>query len=358
VDHGIDWLGDEKQTEELNEILQGKQYGWPYIYDDGQLNPQDEPIKVTQLEWAQKSTNPVAGYEPHAAPMQLAFYTGAQFPAEYRNNAFVAMHGSWNRKPASGYEVARIRFSDSGDFQGFEPFLTGFLVPQPKPAPTLPGAQPKPPDGFIGRPTGIAVTRGGSLLVGDDTNNVIYRVIYGNNAPTPSPQKLAVEILAAKSAEPLTVRSSAFAANGAIPEKYSAYGEGVSPPLSWSKPPAGTKSLVLLMEDPDALSPLPFVHWAAVGPATGTEIPEGIPPIEKHPKAAGVRQGSNSHSKFGYFGPRPPAGDPPHTYHFQIFAVDKVVQLPSGFNRHAVLKALEGHVLAKGELVGTFAKAP
>jgi Raf kinase inhibitor-like YbhB/YbcL family protein len=357
VDHGIDWLGDEEQSEELNEILKGQKYGWPFVYDDGQLNPQDEPLKVTQQEWAEQSKKPVGGYEAHAAPMQLAFYTGTQFPTEFRNDAFIAMHGSWNRKPASGYEVVRIRFSASGEFQSFEPFVTGFLVPQPKTAPPLPGAQPYPPDGFIGRPTGIAVTQGGSLLVGDDTNNVIYRVVYGA-APTPPPQKLASQILEAKSPEPLTVRSSAFEPNGAIPQKYTAYGEGFSPPLGWSAPPAGTKQLVLLVEDPDAASPLPFVHWAIAGPANATSIPEGLPPVEQHPKAPGVQQGSNSHSKIGYFGPRPPAGDPPHAYHFQVFALDTVVKLPSGFNRQAVLKALEGHVLAKGELVGTFARAP
>jgi Raf kinase inhibitor-like YbhB/YbcL family protein len=113
------------------------------------------------------------------------------------------------------------------------------------------------------------------------------------------------------------------------------------------------------MEDPDATSPLPFVHWLAAGPNKITQIPENIPPVERDPKKApGAQQGSNSRSAIGYFGPRPPAGDPPHSYHFQVFALDTPLRLPSGFNRHALLRAMEGHVLAKGELVGQFARQP
>jgi Raf kinase inhibitor-like YbhB/YbcL family protein len=358
MDQGIDWLGNDHQKEELNEILDGKRYGWPFVYESGLLNPQDEPLKVTQPDWAEMSENPAGLYTAHAAAMQLSFYTGNQFAAEYRNDAFVAMHGSWNRKPSSGYEVVRMRFNASGDFQSFEPFITGFLVPQPKQDPPLPGAQPPPPDGYIGRPTGIAVARDGSLLVGDDSNNMIYRVSLDGKEGTPSPQQLAGEILKPKSSTRLNVQSAAFSAGGPIPEKYSDYGRGVSPPLSWSKPPAGTKAFVLMMEDPAATSPLPFVHWVAVLPSTVTGLPEGVPPLERHARFPGASQGSNSRSTIGYFGPRPPAGSPPHPYHFQIFALDTVPELPSGYNRHALLKAIEGHVLASGDLVGTFARAP
>jgi Raf kinase inhibitor-like YbhB/YbcL family protein len=350
MDQGIDWLGDEEQSEELNELLRGKRYGWPYVYDDGQFNPQDEPLKVTQEQWARLSTPPVSGYEAHAAAMQLRFYDGGLFPAGYRNDAFVAFHGSWNRKPASGYEVVRVRFDSGGGFQGFEPFVTGFLQPQPNTAPPLPGAQPLPPDGFIGRPVGVTVSTDGSLLIGDDSNNIIYRVAYGNTAGIPSPQKLAKDILAAKTSTPIVVRSGAFGAGGAIPEKFTDYGKGISPPLSWSGVPAGTRALVLMMEDPNATSPLPFVHWLAVIPAQLRSLPEGIPPHG--------HQGSNSRSEIGYFGPRPPPGDAPHPYHFQIFALDTALSLPSGFNRHALLEAMKGHVLAEGELIGTFAREP
>ena len=103
MDHGIDWLGDNEQHEELNHLVKGKQYGWPYIYDDGKFNPQDEPPgDITLAQWAQRSVEPLGFYTPHAAPMQMVFYTAEQFPDEYNGDAFVAMRGSWNRKPPSG----------------------------------------------------------------------------------------------------------------------------------------------------------------------------------------------------------------------------------------------------------------
>jgi glucose/arabinose dehydrogenase len=112
-DHGIDWLGDQAQGEELNLVTAGAQYGWPYVYGKSEFNPADPPPEgITHEEWAKKSQEPVLLYDAHAAPMQMLFYTGSQFPSEFRNNAFVAMHGSWNRKPPSGYEVVRIRFQN------------------------------------------------------------------------------------------------------------------------------------------------------------------------------------------------------------------------------------------------------
>jgi Raf kinase inhibitor-like YbhB/YbcL family protein len=357
IDQGIDWLGDEEQTEELNEIVEGTRYGWPYVYDDDQLHPQAEPERVTQLQWADLSASPAAGYTAHAAAMQMRFYDGASFPNDYRNSAFVAMHGSWNRRPASGYEVVRARFSGSGDFIGFEPFVTGFLQSQPNTAPPLPGGQPLPPDGYIGRPTGIAIAKDGALLVGDDSNNMIYRVVSGE-APSLTPQKLANEILDARSDNAIRIRSTAFAANAPIPVKHSDYGKGISPPLEWGKLPAGTKSFLLMMEDPDATSPLPFVHWIAIGSPDLTGLREGIAPVSWPRGFKYLLQGSNSRSTPGYFGPRPPPGSGTHRYHFQIFALDVALRLPSGANRHAVLAAAKGHVLAKGLVVGTFAKAP
>jgi glucose/arabinose dehydrogenase len=164
-DHGIDWLGDDDQGEELNEIVQGRQYGWPYIYADHKRNPQDEPPGgITMEQWDRMSTVPVLLHTAHAAPMQFVFYQGTQFPQEFRSDAFVALHGSWNRKPPSGYEVARVRFQDAKPSK-IEPFLTGFLVSL--------GADRW---GAIGRPFGLATLPDGSLLVGDDLNGVIYRV--------------------------------------------------------------------------------------------------------------------------------------------------------------------------------------
>ena len=95
MDHGIDWLGDNEQYEELNHIVKGNRYGWPYIYDDSKFNPQDEPPgDISMVEWAMQSVEPVGFYTPHAAPMQMTFYTGEQFPEEYRGDAFdgIASH--------------------------------------------------------------------------------------------------------------------------------------------------------------------------------------------------------------------------------------------------------------------------
>ena len=91
------------------------------------------------------------------------FYTGGQFPAEYRNDAFVALHGSWNRNPPSGFQVVRVKF-ENGKAVRFEDFLTGFLLDN--------GAAQ------FGRPTGLAIAKDGALLISDDANGVIYRVAY------------------------------------------------------------------------------------------------------------------------------------------------------------------------------------
>lgn len=166
-DHGIDWLGDDVQPEEFNRLVSGERYGWPYVYGDGQRNPQDEPPGKTAQAWAAQSVAPVLTYHAHAAPMQMQFYRGEQFPAAYRGDAFVALRGSWNRKPPSGYEIARVIFDEAGQPQRIEPFLTGLLQVQP--------------DGswaHIGRPVGLVFLPDGSMLFGDDVNGVIYRVSY------------------------------------------------------------------------------------------------------------------------------------------------------------------------------------
>jgi Raf kinase inhibitor-like YbhB/YbcL family protein len=149
----------------------------------------------------------------------------------------------------------------------------------------------------------------------------------------------------------IAVTSPAFAAGAPIPLRHSAYGDGVSPALSWTGLPTGTRSLALMMEDPDATSARPFVHWLAwnIDPAAGS-LPEGVAP-----NAPGLVQGRNNRRSMGYFGPRPP-GSRPHHYHFQLFALDAPLGLAGGADREALLAAMNGHVLAKGDLVGLFGR--
>ena len=162
MDHGIDWLGDDDQKEELNLIKQGGVYGWPYIYGEGKYNPGDRPEgDTTYAQYLSITTLPALTYQAHAAPLQMAFYTGAGFGASYQNDAFVAMRGSWNRSSPVGYSVVRIDF-ENGQPVRIDNFLTGFLVNNNR--------------SQFGRPVGVAVHTDGSLLVSDDNNGVIYRI--------------------------------------------------------------------------------------------------------------------------------------------------------------------------------------
>lgn len=164
-DHGIDWLGDEDQREELNSIREGADYGWPHIYADGQYNPHPRPEGMTYAEYLAKTTLPVLLHQAHAAPLGMLFYksTGAagSFPAEYKNEAFATMRGSWNRSQPSGYTVVRVHFENNKPVR-VDDFVTGFLVNNNQ-------AQ-------FGRPVGIATLPDGSMIFTDDNNGVIYRV--------------------------------------------------------------------------------------------------------------------------------------------------------------------------------------
>ncbi len=164
LDHGIDWLGDEEQREELNLIREKADYGWPHIYGEGKYNPQPPPPgDTTYAQYLQKTTLPTLTYQAHSAPLGMVFYTGEQFPTEYQNDAFITMRGSWNRSKPAGYSVVRLRF-ENGKPTRFEEFLTGFLVDNNR--------------SHFARPVGIAQHSDGSLLVSDDTNGVIYRIAY------------------------------------------------------------------------------------------------------------------------------------------------------------------------------------
>lgn len=352
MDHGIDMLGDNDQEEELNEIIQGKKYGWAYVYANAKLNPHNivpRELGLTNADWAKQSENPVLLYTPHAAPMQMAFYTGAMFPNEYKNDAFVAMRGSWNRNPPSGYEIVRIHFDDAGKPQKIESFLSGFLVK---------GGAPNSKDAHFARPTGLAIMKDGSMLLTDDTNNIIYRIAYNQKTMPPIMSREDISLNLAETAnapKTIQVKSSAFSNMEMLADKYSAYFEDISPEISWSGVPQNAKSLVLMMEDPDA-SLKPVTHWIAANIAPQiTGLPENVMKMEM---ANGIMQGANHTGKIGYYGPMPPPADKPHGYHFQIFALDKMLDLPSGFNRQALLDAMKGHVIAKGEIVGMYQRKP
>ena len=361
ADHGIDWLGDEVQIEELNKIEQGRKYGWPYVYGKSGINPHINPPEgVTLEDWAKQSVEPELGYTAHSAPMQMAFYKGSAFPEAYRGDAFIAMRGSWNRRPPSGYEVVRVDF-ENGKPVAMEPFLTGFLLQQEN------GKY-----GYLGRLAGIAVTPEGALLVADDSNGIVYKVSHddgvgaaqpttGNAAEVPNvvkeppASKIAIDLVEPKGEGVLTLTSS-FEKDQPIPLAHAADGDDASPPLTFGEAPKGTKSFVLIADDPDADKPKPFVHWLAYDiPADTKALREGMPgtPVMQQPK--GMKQGVNSKGSIGYTGPKPPVGDPPHHYHFQLFALDvESLDLKPGATRDEVLAAMKDHVLAEGELVGTF----
>ncbi len=166
MDQGADGRGADRPPEELNHIREGRHYGWPWCFGARQVDTLTvgHPSGMTTAQFCATTEPAVLGYQAHSSPIQLKFYTGSQFPAAYRNDAFQTFHGSWNRQPAVGYSVVRIRFDAGGQPTGFENFLTGFLTDNGQ-------AQ-------FGRPAGLAIAADGALLVGDDGNGVIYRIFY------------------------------------------------------------------------------------------------------------------------------------------------------------------------------------
>jgi Raf kinase inhibitor-like YbhB/YbcL family protein len=144
----------------------------------------------------------------------------------------------------------------------------------------------------------------------------------------------------------MQIQSSAFANGEKIPKKYTCDGENVSPPLEWSGSPQDVRSLVLIVDDPDAPSGT-FVHWLSYEiPADTTQIPEG--------GQVGI-QGQNSFRKEGYGGPCPPKG-PAHRYFFKIFALDSHLDLQKGATMKDVEAAMRAHVLAQGQMIGLYSR--
>jgi len=159
--------------------------------------------------------------------------------------------------------------------------------------------------------------------------------------PTPTREVMALELT-----------SSAFAHGEPIPRRYTCDGEDISPPLRWSDPPPGTRSFALIADDPDA--PMgTFVHWVLFNlPAEARALPEAVPSEGELPD--GSRHGQNGWQRLGYGGPCPPRGT--HRYFFRLYALDTILDLAAGVGKKRLLQAMEGHILAQGELMGTYTR--
>ena len=151
----------------------------------------------------------------------------------------------------------------------------------------------------------------------------------------------------------LPIESDAFEAERTIPQRYTCDGEDLSPPLSWAEPPSGTLSLVLICDDPDA--PIgTWDHWVLFNiPATARSLPEEVP-ADPIVEGAGVH-GSNSWDRLGYGGPCPPKGGA-HRYYFRLYALDTKLDLEPGAGKKDVEKAMQGHILAQGQLMGRYGR--
>jgi Raf kinase inhibitor-like YbhB/YbcL family protein len=156
----------------------------------------------------------------------------------------------------------------------------------------------------------------------------------------------------------IEVISSAFAQGQPIPKKYTGEGEDVSPPIYWKNAPEGTKEFALICDDPDAPTHDPWVHWVIYKiPADVTSLPEGVPQDARLKKPAGALQGKNSWpsgKNVGYRGPFPPPGHGVHHYHFKVYALEAHVVADPGADKKSLLADIQDHILAQGELIGTY----
>jgi Raf kinase inhibitor-like YbhB/YbcL family protein len=145
----------------------------------------------------------------------------------------------------------------------------------------------------------------------------------------------------------LTLTSDAFATGQSIPAKYSCTGKNISPSLAWTEPPASTNSFALIVDDPDAPAGT-WVHWVLYN------IPANTHTLPENTDMSGLSVGKNSSGNMRYDGPCPPNGT--HRYFFKLYALDSTLSLSPGASKEQVLNAMKGHILAQGELMGTFSK--
>ncbi|CAN5151454.1 sorbosone dehydrogenase family protein [soil metagenome] len=163
-----DGLGDNLPSDYATRVEAGKFYGWPWYYIGGNEDPRPH-LKGKRPDLADKVTVPDVLFQAHSAPLNLVFYQGSMFPAEYKGDAFATMHGSWNRGNRTGYKVVRLKFDNGKPTGEYEDFMTGFRS----------GA-----DDVWGRPVGVAVAHDGSLIVTEDGSGSIWRISHA--MPNPS----------------------------------------------------------------------------------------------------------------------------------------------------------------------------
>jgi Raf kinase inhibitor-like YbhB/YbcL family protein len=164
---------------------------------------------------------------------------------------------------------------------------------------------------------------------------------------------LAAAMPAAQTPQKLVVESPSLKAGEMMPRDYTPDGRNVSPPLTWSNVPTGTREFAVLCEDYEAGNPPPFVHWVIYKiPGTARGLPENIPIDTSVPMPAdiaGAVQGLNGFKRTMYRGPAPPAGKP-HGYHFVVYALDAALNLKPNLTRPELLEAIKGHVIGQGEI--------
>jgi glucose/arabinose dehydrogenase len=162
TNHGRDWLSDDAPNDTLHRVShKGMNFGYPFCHQGDILDPE-----FGKGRSCKEFDPPAAKLGAHVAPLGMRFYTGKMFPAEFRNNIFLARHGSWNRTTKQGYDVIRVSFDANGKPK-MEPFLSGFLQDE----------KADPP--MWGRPVDVLQMKDGALLVSDDYNGILYRVSYG-----------------------------------------------------------------------------------------------------------------------------------------------------------------------------------
>lgn len=162
TNHGRDWVSDDMPNDTLHRVsAKGVNFGYPFCHQGDFLDPE-----FGKGRSCKEFDPPTAKLGPHIAPLGMRFYNGSMFPAEYRDNIFIAMHGSWNKTSKIGYNVTRVVVDAKGNVTKMEPFLEGFLT------------DPKADPPMWGRPVDVLVLRDGSMLVSDDYNGIIYRISY------------------------------------------------------------------------------------------------------------------------------------------------------------------------------------